>query len=84
MTPRLLTERAAAEYLSIPIAGVRRLTAGRVVLDGRVRWDRLALDAWLDGMGRQSSSSAANQNLTGPDAALEQWLADSQNAARRS
>jgi len=84
MTPRLLTERAAAEYLSLPLAGVRRITAGRVVLDGRVRWDRLALDAWLDGIGARSSSSAANQNMTGPDAALEQWLADTQNAARRS
>jgi hypothetical protein len=82
--PRLLTERAAAEYLSIPVAGVRRIAAGRVVLDGRVRWDRLALDEWLDAMRGRAPTSAANQNQTKADAALAEWLADQTNAARSS
>jgi hypothetical protein len=84
MTPRLLTERDAAAYLSIPVAGVRRITAGRVVLDGRVRWDREALDEWLDGLRGRWPESAANQNQSKADAALAGWIADKTNAPRRS
>lgn len=83
MTPRLLTDRAVAEYLSLPLTTARKVMAGRVVLEGRVRWDRSALDAWLDGMRGVAAPSPANTNLTGPDAALAQFLADTQNAARR-
>jgi hypothetical protein len=83
MTPRLLTDRAAAEYLSIPLTGVRKIMAGRVLLDGRVRWDRLKLDAWIDGLGGGASQSHANENPTGADAALAQFLADQKNASRR-
>lgn len=82
--PRLLTERDAAAYLSIPVAGVRRLSAGRIVLDGRVRWDRVALDEWLDAQLARGPQSAANQNLTKADAALAGWIADEKNATRRS
>lgn len=84
MTPRLLTERDAAAYLSLPVAHMRRLPAGRVVLDGRVRWDRLELDAWLDGLRGALPQSPANQNTSGPDAALAQFLADQDHAPRRS
>ena len=84
MSPRLLTERAVAEYLSLPITAVRKVMAGRLVLEGRIRWDRQALDAWLDAMRGGAPSSVANTNLSGPDAALAQFLADTQNAARRS
>lgn len=84
MSPRLLTERAAAAYLSIPVAGIRRIMAGRVVLDGRVRWDRVALDEWLDVMRGRGPTSAANQNQTKADAALAGWIADKTNAPRRS
>jgi hypothetical protein len=82
MTPRLLTERAAAAYLSLPLAAMKRVQAGRVVLDGRVRWDRKALDDYLDGL-RGAKLTVANSNLSGPDAALAQFLADTQDAARR-
>lgn len=84
MTARLLTERAVAEYLSLPLTSARKVLAGRVVLEGRVRWDRRAIDAWLDGMRGVRTDGAANTNLTGPDAALAQFLAGSQDAARRS
>jgi hypothetical protein len=82
--PRLLTERDAAAYLSIPVAGVRRLEAGRVVLDGRVRWDRVALDEWLDALRGRGPQSAANQNSTKADEALAGWIADKKNAPRGS
>ena len=49
--PRLLTDAEAAAYLAIPTTSLRRLNVGRVVLDGRVRWDRLAIDSWLDQVG---------------------------------
>lgn len=84
MSPRLLTERALAEYLSLPLTCARKVMAGRVMLEGRVRWDRLALDAWLDGLRGGAPQSPANTNASGPDAALAHFLADTKNAARRS
>lgn len=77
MTPRLLTERALADYLSLPVTRARQVMAGRIVLEGRVRWDRVALDAWLDGQRRDAPQLPANSNTSGPDAALAQFLAGS-------
>lgn len=85
MQPRLLTDRDAAVYLSIPIAGVRKVEAGRVVIDGRVRWDRVALDEWLDTLiGRKSGIAPANQNGSTADDELAAWLADQNHAPRHS
>lgn len=47
-SPRLFDERQAAAYLSLPVISLKRLTCARVVVDGRLRWDRRALDAWID------------------------------------
>ena len=41
--PRLLDQKSAAEYLSLPAAVVGRMATGRVLIDGRTRWDRVAL-----------------------------------------
>ncbi len=82
MGARLLTEEAAAAHLSIPKACMKRIVRGRVQIDGRTRWDRVALDAWLDelsGMGVQSP--AANCNQTEAESALAQWLEDEGHAA---
>jgi hypothetical protein len=84
MTPRLLTDRGVADYLSLPLTSARKVMAGRVVVEGRVRWDRVALDAWLDAQGGKTPPAPANTNLSGPDAALAHFLAGSQDAARRS
>ena len=84
MGARLLTESAAAEHLSIPKACMKRIVRGRVLIDGRVRWDRVALDAWLDelsGMGVQSEP--ANCNMTEAEAALERFLSEDQERAAR-
>jgi len=81
--PRLLTEKAAAAYLSLPLACMRRLPEGRVIIDGRLRWDRLALDAWLDGNRRPGVQSSANENLTEADAALDRFLETQRHAAGR-
>jgi hypothetical protein len=82
MTPRLLTERAAAEYLSLPIAAVRRLTEGRVTIAGRVRYDRLVIDRWLDGEPAPAPS-AANANETASGQALARFKQSHPHVARR-
>jgi hypothetical protein len=82
--PRLLTEGAAAAYLSIPVASLRRLTEGRVQIDGRVRWDRFALDAWLDGGQGKAAPFPANENPTDADQALARFLEAQGHAAGRS
>lgn len=81
---RLLTDEQAANYLSLPLASMKRMAVGRVVVDGRVRWDRNAIDAWLD----RESGLAAPVTETGghaaADRALDGWLEDAKYAARRS
>lgn len=86
MPPRLLTAEMAAAYLSIPVASAKRLTIGRTVLDGRVRWDRVAIDAHLDGAPAPGvlSPSPANSNDDEADAALAQYLADQAHVSRPS
>lgn len=76
MTPRLLTEKAAAEYLSIPVTDFKRLCVGRVPLGTRVRYDRVALDAHLDrisGLAPQSRQSTKVDD-DDPDAAFDRFL----------
>lgn len=81
--PRLLTDQGVAEYLSLPLATARKVMAGRVAVQGRIRWDRLAIDRWLDGQQGLAPSAPANANLSGPDAALARFMARSQDASRR-
>lgn len=50
---RMLTQKDAASYCGLPIAGFEReVNAGRLpcpaVLDGKERWDVKALDRYLD------------------------------------
>lgn len=82
MTPRLLTDKAAAAYLSIPVACVRRMMEGRVQINGRVRWDRVALDRMLDGEPAKAVS-VANENLSDADADLAAFIQSRPHAARR-
>jgi len=84
MSPRLLDLASAAAYLSLPLAAVRRLAAGRVVIDGRARWDRVALDAWLDEQRGGRVLSPANENPSPADAALARFLETARHAPRRS
>jgi hypothetical protein len=81
MTPRLLTAGLVAAYLSIPVAAAKRMTIGRTQIDGRVRWDRVAIDAHLDGTPAPGVLLAANANETEADAALERFLEAQRHAA---
>jgi hypothetical protein len=83
MLPRLLDADAAAAYLSLPVAAVKRLAAGRVTIDGRVRWDRVALDAWLDERRGAGVQSPANENPSPAEAALARFIETARYAPRR-
>jgi hypothetical protein len=83
VTPRLLTEKAAAAYLSLPLASVRRLTVGRVQVAGRVRFDRTALDHWLDGDTPTTKVAASNENASEADDALAAFIANHPHVTRR-
>jgi hypothetical protein len=84
VTPRLLTEEAAADYLSLPRAAMKRVVAGRTMISGRIRWDRRALDAWLDERaGIAAKSPPVGQNDDDPEAAFDRFDQDFQNAPRR-
>jgi hypothetical protein len=85
VAPRLLDDRAAAAYLSLPVAALKRLRQGRVIIDGRTRWDRFALDAWLDEQRGVVAPSAAGRrpaNQDDAEAALDRWTANKAHAAR--
>jgi len=60
--PRLLTLHQAAEYLSLPLAEVRRLGLGRVPLGTRLRYDRKAIDAELDRLAGLDSIASTYPN----------------------
>lgn len=80
---RLLNETQAATYLGIPRAAIKRILVGRVPIDGRIRWDRVALDAWLDALRGVKTDAPANSNKTDADDALDRFLATSGHAPRR-
>lgn len=84
LTPRLLTDRGAADYLSIPLASVARLDVGRVSVDGKLRFDRVAIDRWLDGEPAPAKVSAPlNENVSEADTALAAFKQSHPHAARR-
>lgn len=62
---RMLDEAHAADYLGLPIAVFKRECPVQAVRIGRhVRWDRYALDAWVDSFSK-----------TDFDQPREYWLA---------
>lgn len=80
MTSRLMTEGEAADHLRIPKSELKRLTVGRVPINGRIRWDRVALDHWLDGLAGLSAPMPANANQTEAEAALDRFITDQRHA----
>lgn len=79
--PRLFTEKQAAEYLGLPVSGVRKLSFGHVRLGARHRYDRKVLDAHLDRMAGLDSSTKPNVNKA--DAELARFIADHPDVAGR-
>lgn len=81
MAPRLLDEDGLAGYLNLPLATARRILAGRVAIAGRIRWDRHAVDAWLDEQSGLAAKSAAIPDEDSADAALARYLEGVNGAA---
>lgn len=71
VAPRLLTDDEAAEYLGVPKAEVVRQGIGRVPFGRYVRYDRRALDAYLDQLAGLAPHSANDDD---PDAAFDRSL----------
>lgn len=79
LQPRLLTAEEAAQYLgNITVRNLKRLRLGVVLLGSITRYDRRALDAYLDqlsGLGAKMASSAGpapdQANDDSPEAAFE-------------
>lgn len=80
LPPRLLDAKAGAEYFSLPVATFKRLAVGRCNIGGCVRYDRFALDAYLDG---ESAVVANPDNGNDPEAALARFTQRQSNASRR-
>lgn len=80
VTPRLLTADEATAYMGVKSRhSLDRVPVRPVRIGGRVLWDRLALDAWLDGLAGLLPTvppTAANDVQTDPDAALKAWQAE--------
>ncbi len=70
--PRLLKKVEAARYCSLDPTKFQRLCPVRPIeLDGKVRrWDRKALDAWLDSLTRSPETMTADD-----------WLGERDHAA---
>lgn len=82
LAPRLLTLDEAAGYLSLPLATTRRLGIGRVRLGTKTRYDRVALDAYLD--EQRGVTPDEPQPANEAEAALERFTQRYANVARRS
>lgn len=84
MLPRLLTEAAAAAYLSLRLTDMAQVTIGRVTIAGRLRFDRVALDRWLDGEPAPALSAAANANVSPASQALARFVQGHPDVTRRA
>jgi predicted component of type VI protein secretion system len=79
VTARLMTETEAAEYLSLPVASVKKLAVGRVRLGSRTRFDRRALDAHLDALSGLSTPTLSDDDM---DAEFDRFAATLNRPAR--
>lgn len=78
LPPRLLTKEQAAEYLGeIPVEEFVRQGVGRVPVGRYVRYDRFAIDAWLDRVSglipNSATPAAAKAEEDTPEAALARF-----------
>jgi hypothetical protein len=85
IAPRLLDETEAAAYVGVPLKAFRRDPIGRVVVCGRVRFDRFAIDAHLDNLSGLKPDLRPSVVEDDPEAALARFLAGPRkDAARQS
>lgn len=74
--PRLLGKAQVAQYLNIPLSSVNKLVVGRVIIDGRTRWDIAIIDRWLDELAGPAPNRSSSQDQSEAEIALERFLAN--------
>lgn len=90
MTPRMMRAQLLREYLDLPETAPLSCIPVQPVYIGRSqRWDRKAIDAWLDARSGLASSfplAAPAVASDEPDVALQGWLKDrvDRETARRA
>lgn len=73
--PRLIDEHQAARYLgNIPVSEVKRQAIGAVPIGRHVRYDRVALDRYLDGLAGLTSDPTTQPSQNDADAALDRFF----------
>jgi len=72
ITPRLMTLDEAAAYLNIPKTAVKRIGVYPVNVGGRLRWDREAIDNWLDRLSGITPPPKLD-GMSAADRAYEEW-----------
>lgn len=83
LSPRLLSAKEAAAYFQLPVTRFERLHVGRVCFGAKVLYDRVALDAYLDGIAGLDSRSGISPS-DDAEAALARFTSHFEDAARRS
>ncbi len=63
---------------------MRLVLVGRTLIAGKVRWDRLALDAHLDELSGIAAKSPTTAGEDDADAALERFFGRPDHSSRRS
>lgn len=81
MTPRMMRAQLLREYLDLPeTAPLSSIPVQPVNIGRSQRWDRKAIDAWLDATSglapTLSPSTAAPAVADDPDAALKGWMSE--------
>lgn len=61
--PRLLTDEMAAAYLCVSAGKLRTLPLRPIRLGGSVRWDRDALDKYVDSLGGDAQAASDDELL---------------------
>lgn len=84
LTPRLLEAAEAAAYLNVPVKAFVREPIGRVLICGRIRYDRVALDEWLDERRGCAPVLGDGHSEDDADAALARFAQSFERAAGRS
>lgn len=63
--PRLLTDDMAAAYLCVSAGKLRTMPVSPIRLGGSVRWDRIALDNYVDSLGGDAQAASDDELLEG-------------------
>lgn len=75
LAPRLLSDAEAAAYVGVPLKAFRRAPIGRVIVCGKARFDRFAIDAYLDNLSGLAPKSPPSVAEDDAEAALARFTA---------